>query len=168
MKIERTHYKEWHEETVQIVSAAEKMQDTMTEEERSAADAESLAEFNRILAEAQAQKVRTWVFQKHLTRLLFKRLSERLLVYAQEDPADIIIEANKEHGMIRMEFGQLILDDLHPAWHLRLWRRLMRYADDIWVNPIEKYGESAIQYTFIFDFQWSIEWKRRPNYGQIP
>lgn len=60
MKIERTHYKEWHEETVQIVSAAKKMQDTMTEEERSAADAESLAEFNRILAEAQAQKARTW------------------------------------------------------------------------------------------------------------
>lgn len=170
MKIEKEYYKEWQAELDEIVAEAEAADAAMTDEERAADEAQSLAAFHRIIAEAEEQRARSWVFQKHLARLIFKRLSEKLLVYAQEDSTDIQIETNEEHGMIRMEFDQLILDNLHPAWHWRLWRRLMKHADDIWVNPIEKYGESALQYTFIFDFQWSIEWKRkrRPNYGQIP
>lgn len=86
-------------------------------------------------------------------------LCRELLKYAKEDPTDLTIESDVRHGMIRMEFGQLILDEQHPISHRRVWKWLMSQADDIWATPIHRYGDQALQYIFTFNFQKEIRLK---------
>ena len=128
----------------------------MSEEERKADEKRGRAEIIELIKKVNSSQKQKLMIPRYIHRLLFEVLCRELLKYAEEDPTDLTIESDGRHGMIRMEFEQLILDDQHPISHRRVWKCLMRHADDIWAMPIHKYGDQALQYTFIFDFRKEI------------
>lgn len=150
-------YMEWHDELKQIIEASDADRAAMSEEERIADERQRNAEVTALIKQIEKRRRRTLVFPRYFRRMLFEILSLKLMKYEEEDPTDLIIEKDNRHGVIRMEFEQLILDNLQPASHRRLWKCLMSRADDVWASPIKKYGDSVLQYTFIFDFQREIK-----------
>lgn len=156
-RVVKNNYKEWHDELKQTIESSNADKAAMSEEEREAEESRGRAEITALIKQVNDKRRRTLVISRHIRRMLFEILSRELLKYAEEDPTDLTIETDDRHGVIRMEFGQLILDDQHPASHKRIWKWLMSRADDIWVTPIEKYGDLALQYTFFFEFQREIK-----------
>lgn len=153
------NYKEWHDELKQIIEASNADKAAMSEEDRIADEKRGRAEVTALIKQVNERRRRTLFIPRHFRRMLFEILSRELMKYTEEDPTDLIIETDNRHGVIRMEFEQLVLDNLHPASHRKLWKFLMSHADDIWATPIQKYGDQALQYTFIFDFQKEIRLK---------
>lgn len=162
MKIEEQHYKEWHDDFVQMKKEIEDENAAMTDAEKEAEKELRKIEFEAIRAKAEAKESRTWHFQRPWVKLLFKRLSKIALSYARADEVDIIVETSDKHGMIRLEFDLLVLDDQRPTYW-KAWRKLIRYADTFWINNVEKYGNSVVQCTFFYDFVFDWEWKSIPG-----
>lgn len=130
----------------------------MTEEEKAADRIRSTEEFEKIWAKAKEAEKQTRFISIPFQRKKFAWLVRMALLYAEDAGVDISYETTKEHGFLRFEMGQVIIDDMRLC-HWKVWRRLMRYADTFWVNPIEKYRDPAVQFTFFFKFQKRIKWK---------
>lgn len=153
------NYKEWHDELKQIIEATNADKAAMFEEDRIVDEKRGRAEVTALIKQVNERRHRTLYIPRYFRRMLFEILSRELMKYTEEDPTDLIIETDNRHGVIRMEFEQLVLDDLHPASHRKLWKFLMSQADDIWATPIHRYGDQALQYVFIFNFQKEIRLK---------
>ena len=150
------NYKMWHEELKQIFDVSNEEKAAMSEAERTAEESRCRAEVDELIRQVNDKRRRTLILPRYIHRMFFENICRKLMKYAEDDPTDLALESDGSHGIIRMEFGQLILDDRCPALHRRIWKQLMRHADDIWVTPIQKYGDLALQYTFIFEFQKKI------------
>ena len=157
MIIERTCYMNWLAEMTQCEEQVRKEEAEMTAEERITRDQKRAEEFDRLCSVLDAREVNTYYVPNPIRKLFFRRLCEKLAVYAEQRAADLFIETNEKRGIVRLSFGQLILDGLYPAWHNRLWKQLIKHADDVWMDPVEKHGKPAIQCTFVFDFMWAVE-----------
>lgn len=155
-KVVINNYKKWHDELKQIIESSNAEKSAMSDEERKKEESQDRAEVNELIQKINDSRRRTLMIPRYIQRLYFEMLCRELLKYAGEEPTDLTIESDARHGVIRMVFEQLILDDQHPVSYRRLWKWLMSCADDIWAAPIQKYGDSALQYTFIFDFQKKI------------
>ena len=151
------NYKAWHEGLKQIIDVSNEEKAAMSEAERMAAESRSRAEVNELIRRVNESRRRTLSIPRYIRRLRFECFCHEIMKYAEEEPTDLTIESNGRHGIIRMETGQIILDDQHPAAHRRIWKSMMSGADNVWVTPIQKYGDLAIQYTFIFEFQKEIK-----------
>lgn len=153
------NYKKWHDEISQILNSSNAETAGMSEEERKAEEKRDREEIIELIKQANSRRKQKLMIPRYTHRLLFEMLCRELLKYAKEDPTDLTIESDVRHGMIRMEFGQLILDEQHPISHRRVWKWLMSHADDIWATPIHRYGDQALQYIFTFNFQKEIRLK---------
>lgn len=92
----------------------------MSEEERKADEKRGRAEIIELIKKVNSSQKQKLMIPRYIHRLLFEVLCRELLKYAEEDPTDLTIESDGRHGMIRMEFEQLILDDQHPISHRRV------------------------------------------------
>lgn len=127
----------------------------LSDVERREEDDRRKMEFQRILAKAEAAEKHAIYFRVPFRKRLFARLVKLAMFYAEEGGADITYETTAEHGFLRFEMDQVILDDMRPR-HWKVWRRLIRCSDTFWVDPIEKYGDPALQFTFFVDFKKRI------------
>lgn len=158
MKVAKDFYKPWHDENSEMFQELQDNEAAMTEEERAADKARSKMEFEKIWARAPEMERHTKYIPIPFQKRKFARLVKLALEYAEDDCVDISYETTEEHGFLRFEMGQVIIDDIRPHYW-RIWRCLLRHADTFWVNPIEKYGDPAVQFTFFFQFQKRIVWK---------
>ena len=156
-RITKLYYKEWCEELKRNVEEADAEREAMSEAQLEALRERGRTEIDAVCELMKMKRARTLSVNRPVCKMLFDRLSRIALKYAEEDLTDITIETNLRRGVIRMEIGQIILDRQHPRYQRWLWKTLIKHADDIWVVPVERYGESALQYTFFFNFQWDIE-----------
>lgn len=155
MKKRKDFYKQWHDEKKVIFQRVAEENSTLSDAERREEDDRSKMEFQRILAKAEEAEKHAIYFRIPFRKKLFARLVKLAMFYAEESGADITYETTAEHGFLRFEMDQVILDDMRSQ-HWKVWRRLIRYADTFWVDPIEKYGDPALQFTFFVDFQKRI------------
>lgn len=158
MKIAKDFYKAWHDESNELFCSVQDDEAAMTEEEKAADGIRSKEEFEKIWEKAKEAEKHTRFITIPFQRQKFAWLAKMALLYAEDAGVDISYESAKEHGFLRFEMGQVIIDDMRLS-HWKVWRRLMRCAETFWVNPIEKYGDPAVQFTFFFRFQKRIEWK---------
>lgn len=158
MKGTKDFYKSWHDETKELFRDVQNDEDAMTEEEKAADRIRSNEEFEKIWAKAKAAEKHTRFISIPFQRQKFAWLVKMALPYAEDAGVDISYETTNEHGFLRFEMDQVIVDDMRLSYW-KVWRRLMRYADTFWVNPIEKYGDPAVQFTFFFKFKKRIVWK---------
>ena len=158
MKATKEFYKSWHDETSKMYQRVQDDEAAMTDEDRKADKARSKREFEKIWSKALEVERHTKHIPIPFQKRKFARLVKMALEYAEDDCVDISYETTEEHGFLRFEMGQVIIDDIRPHYW-RVWRRLLRHADTFWVNPIEKYGDPAVQFTFFFKFQKRIVWK---------
>lgn len=158
MKVAKDFYKSWHDETNELFRDVQNDEAAMTEEEKAADRVRSTEEFEKIWAKAIEAEKHTRFIPIPFQRQKFAWLVKMALLYAEDAGVDISYETTKEHGFLRFEMGQVIIDDIRPHYW-RVWRRLLRHADTFWMNPIEKYGDPAVQFTFFFKFQKRIELK---------
>ena len=156
-KITKLYYKEWCEELKRNIEEADAEREAMSEAQLEALRKQGRTEIDAVCELMKMKRARTLSINRPVRKMLFERLSRIALKYAEEDPTDITIETDSSRGVIRMEIGQIILSRQHPRYQRWLWKTLIKHADDIWVVPIERYGESALQFTFFFDLQWDIE-----------
>lgn len=155
MKKRKDFYKQWHDEKKAIFQRVAEENSTLSNAERREEDDRSKMEFQRILAKAEEAEKHAIYFRIPFRKKLFARLVKHAMLYAEESGADITYETTEAHGFLRLEMDQVILDDMRPQ-HWKVWRRLIRYADTFWVDPIEKYSDPALQFTFFVDFQKRI------------
>ncbi len=155
--ITKLYYKDWCEELKRNIEEANAEKAAMNDEEMGAMRQRGRTEIDAICDWLKIKKERTLSINRPVRRMLFERLSRIALKYAEEDPTDSTIEMDSRRGVIRLESGQIILSRQNPRYQRWLWKTLIKHADDIWVVPVERYGESALQYTFFFNFQWDIE-----------
>ena len=155
MKKTLDFYKEWHAMKKEVLEEDSKEKAAMTDADRRAHEEQCNAEFDQIYAKAMKEKAHTLCLRIPLRRRFFARLVRLAVDFAENSGTDITYEVTQEHGFLRLEMDQLILDEMRSEY-LRLWRLMMRHADTLWVDNIEKYGDPAIQFTFFFPFQVKI------------
>lgn len=144
MKVTKDYYKEWHEETKALFQQAE--------------DEETIMRPNRIWAKVEEVEKHTKYFRIPFRKQRFARIVKMARIYAKDACVDITYETTSEHGFLRFEMDQVIIDDVRPEYW-RVWRYLIRHADTFWVNTIDKYGDPALQFTFFISFRKRIEQK---------
>ena len=158
MKETKDFYKSWHGEKREMFQQIQADEAAMTADERKANEARSKREFEKLWAKAMEAERHTKYIPIPFQKRKYAKLVKMALLYAEDACVDISYETTIEHGFLRFEMDQVIIDDMRSGYW-KVWRSLLRHAETFWVNPIEKYGEPALQFTFFFKFQQRIEWK---------
>ena len=155
MKVTKDFYRKWHEDTKAMFREVEDEKAALSEDERSSEDEQSLQRFQKIWDKVKNAEKHTRYFRIPFRKQRFARLVKMAMTYAEDACADVTYETTPDHGFLRFEMDQVIIDDMRPEYW-KVWRNLIRYADTFWVNTIEKYGEPALQFTFFIRFRRKI------------
>ena len=158
MKVTKDFYKKWHEDNKIMFQQVEDDKAVLSEDGRCAEDEESLRRFQDIWAKFEEAEKRTRYLRIPFRKRLFASLVKMAMIYAEDACVDITYETTSDHGFLRFEMDQVIIDDMRTE-HWKVWRHLLRYADTLWVNTIDKYDDPALQFTFFVKFRKRIEWK---------
>lgn len=155
MKETKNFYKPWHAEKKEVIEQSDAEMAAMTDEERRIHNEQRNAEFEKIFEKAMRSKKYTLHLQIPFRKQLFARIVKLATKFAEDSGIDITYETTAEHGFLRLETDQLIIEDMRPD-NRKIWKMLIRHADTFWVDHIEKYDDPAIQFTLFYSFKKNI------------